>query len=1421
MHAVGSTTTPTAGAIALAAMLIFFAVSAAGVARATAVSVDATEAESYSEAHDVPPETAEARLELQQRAAAIVGQLQAALGDEYAGVWFDNQAGEFVIPVLTGPGAGRIRAEIVKVAARDEIGDAFRFGSAQYSWSDLEAAQDRLNASLRALILKGLAKTSIDPETNSVAVGEARFAALGGAAELHRKVEREGDAAVVEPEAEAVFGALPQTCAFDERRCSRPLRGGVRIVNGVNQPDSECTAGFKAVGKELGNRFLLTAGHCVWEPVAGLKTEVFEAGSGYQAWERVGVVGSAWSYPGNDYAAIRANGTYWDTEYNGANQPWPSEVANWGENQDHPILYEGWSYKGQWVCHVGVGGKVAKSCGAVGNLEHTIKNEKKKPNGEIVVFPVYHGIEFGTVAQPICSAGGDSGGPVFAGNTALGIFVSSSGSANETPQEEAANECQRRGYYTSIIENTNLLAVSVGTRLGGAPLAGTEAATELTPYSAQLNGTINPAGVPTEWWFDWGPTPAYGSSTGVGQGGSGTNYKGVAAPILGLQPATTYHYQLVARNAVGTTYGGNRTVTTPPAPPIVTMNAPSAITTNGVTFSGTVNPQGADTRYRFEYGPTAAYGKSIPVEAPSVGSGLQAVPISVTVSGLSAETTYHARLSAWNSAGSRDTADRAFSTKAHPPSFVAEIGSFGTAKRQYNRPTAIAVDQFQNVWAVDSGNHRVAQLYTEGSGEFDRSFTYGTHDFGSLGSGNGQLNSPRGLAVEPSGTGLYVADTGNDRVQKFNIYGEYLSQFGSSGTAAGQFVEPVAVAVAPSGDVWVADAGAHRIVQFSKAGQFVREVRHLLLRPQGIAVDASGNVWVADTGNNRIRIFNSSGAPLAEFGAAGSGPGQFKEPVGLAFKRTGNLFVADRGNNRVQQFSPQGEFLAQFGAAGSGAGQLLEPLGVATARAGNLYVADTSNHRLQRWRQAGPLEAFLSGGVTFPGPTRARLQGGVYPNGAASTYQLEWGLAGKPFENVTPVPPQNVGAGPDPVPLTLEISGLSPNTSYHARLVASSSEGSVTTPEVLLGTPDWPPEVATGGVSNLSTTGATLHGSVNPAGTPTRFNFEWGRNAESYSNATSMVSIGSGVSSQAVSAAIAGLTPETVYHYRVHADNQRGADSYGSDRTFITPAGEPVMKSAFSFPDPAGIATETGGYLLVAYPKGNSVMEMTATGGVITQIGVGQMLSPQDVAADLTGIPEAVVADTGNNRIQRFRTWFGGGAFVSQFGVKGTGNGQFSEPRSVAIGPKSEIVVADTANHRIQVFNEAGGFIAQIRGPVGNELLRPEGVAVDSAGRIYVADTGKNRVALFSSTGQLLGTFGSGGTGPGQLLNPRGIEVKASGNVFVADSGNNRVSVFTSGGKYLFAFGTKLGTNPIGIAFAENGDAFVTFGSGTIQRWGY
>ena len=204
----------------------------------------------------------------------------------------------------------------------------------------------------------------------------------------------------------------------------------------------------------------------------------------------------------------------------------------------------------------------------------------------------------------------------------------------------------------------------------------TTAASDVTSSSAKLNGVLNPnhAGEAGAYDFFYKQSGSECEldeaerNKGLAQSTTSTAAAGAGreageAVISGLLPGTTYTFCLRAINGSGEPAVGNAVsfTTLPVAPSIPEGEVVSGDeTASSVQLSGRIDPGGAETKYSFQYGTTSGYGDSVPVGGGSVPAGVFAVPVAVTVQGLSANTTYHWRLVAENTAGKATTADHTF-----------------------------------------------------------------------------------------------------------------------------------------------------------------------------------------------------------------------------------------------------------------------------------------------------------------------------------------------------------------------------------------------------------------------------------------------------------------------------------------------------------------------------------------------------------------------------------------------------------------------------------------------------------------------------------------------------------------------------------------------------------------------------------------
>jgi DNA-binding beta-propeller fold protein YncE len=177
--------------------------------------------------------------------------------------------------------------------------------------------------------------------------------------------------------------------------------------------------------------------------------------------------------------------------------------------------------------------------------------------------------------------------------------------------------------------------------------------------------------------------------------------------------------------------------------------------------------------------------------------------------------------------------------------------------------------------------------------------------------------------------------------------------------------------------------------------------------------------------------------------------------------------------------------------------------------------------------------------------------------------------------------------------------------------------------------------------------------------------------------------------------------------------------------------------------------------------------------------GPGELSEPRGVAVDARGT--IYVADTKNSRIEVFD---GVGHLVRQFGGKGPGLSEFNEPCGVAVDSQGDLWVADTWNNRIVHYAAEGQPVSAIGQP-DIAFFGPRAVVVSNKNFVYVADTGNKKIVRFDRDGKKLNEFGGDGSGPGQLVEPVGLAADASGNIHVADTGNHRIQVFDPEGKFL------------------------------------
>jgi tripartite motif-containing protein 71 len=337
-------------------------------------------------------------------------------------------------------------------------------------------------------------------------------------------------------------------------------------------------------------------------------------------------------------------------------------------------------------------------------------------------------------------------------------------------------------------------------------------------------------------------------------------------------------------------------------------------------------------------------------------------------------------------------------------------GSLGNRFDQFQLPWSVAVDRKANLFVVDTYNNRIQMFQlTNPCPSNTKQVVIGvcfTTKWGSYGTGNGQFKLPQGIGVDYTGN-VFVGDSGNDRVQMFKLANPcpagtvqivsevcFVTSWGGFGIGKGYFNDPRGIAADYSGYVYVADTNNERIQKFQITDPcpigsqlvvpgvcFVKEWGShgsgigQFKGPWDVDVDYKGYVYVADLNNHRIQKFQLTsfclpGRPLVvpgvcfvkEWGSHGLGFGQFDNPYGVAVDFNSSVFVTDTFHPRIEMFQlinrcPGGTTTQvvhgvclsdEFGPFGVSLGQTLWPHGLDVDSSGSMvFVADTFNNRIQ------------------------------------------------------------------------------------------------------------------------------------------------------------------------------------------------------------------------------------------------------------------------------------------------------------------------------------------------------------------------------------------------------------------------------------------------------------------------------------------
>ena len=280
------------------------------------------------------------------------------------------------------------------------------------------------------------------------------------------------------------------------------------------------------------------------------------------------------------------------------------------------------------------------------------------------------------------------------------------------------------------------------------------------------------------------------------------------------------------------------------------------------------------------------------------------------------------------------------------PAYSTRWGASGSGLGNFNSPNLIAADRLGHLFVADAGNNRI-QRFSSGGGS-PTSWNY---------NGTATMDYPIGVATDRFGR-VFVSELGAQRVDRYDGTGGHQLVIGQgAGSGPGQFSQPFGIAVDPWGFVYVGDSFLNRVQKFAPDGTYLSHLNTsgsgALGGPTGIAIDPLGNIFVADSSHNRIAEFGPTGAFVRAFGSLGAGTGHLNTPRGLAFDPEGDLLVSDEINGRVEAFSTAGVYQYSFGQAGTPTQKIGYAYGLATDGSG-IYVGDYWDFSMKKFTFGAP-----------------------------------------------------------------------------------------------------------------------------------------------------------------------------------------------------------------------------------------------------------------------------------------------------------------------------------------------------------------------------------------------------------------------------------------------------------------------------------
>jgi hypothetical protein len=507
-------------------------------------------------------------------------------------------------------------------------------------------------------------------------------------------------------------------------------------------------------------------------------------------------------------------------------------------------------------------------------------------------------------------------------------------------------------------------------------------------------------------------------------------------------------------------------------------------------------------------------------------------------------------------------------------------GSFGSL----NDPQGIAVAQASgDVYVADAGNHRIMKFDALGNQLLGFGSDVGGSGVdvctticepGTAGSAPGQFSTAQFLAVDNSGGAssgdVYVGDTGDNTVSKFDSTGKLITTWGTGGqlngstTGAGSFGAIAGIAIAPSTGALLVFNTERQLFAFAQDGTFENEAQggEADVSARGLGIDSEGD-RLRVTGAGTIEKFSPEGTDLgtvtletSEFTAVTSAFAVDSEGRDLYvateaqtldhYAFSGPEEIVQRDGSTCQVFfsgpgcSPTDSVPISF--VGTGVGL--------NSESGTTYVSNPTVGKVFVYTPE-TIPDVINGPASEKGPTSATLNGSVNPDGLPLTgCHFEYGTTEAYGQSVECVPAAGaIPADSSPHAVSAHVTGLEAGVTYHFRLVAEDENGSNASGDETFSTPPRP-SIDGAAAIELAPEAATLTTRIDPHGFDTHYHFEYGTSTE-YGTEVPVPpeDIGAGEGDVSRSQRITNLE-EGTYHWRVVAVNENGT-SVSPDHTFI------------------------------------------------------------------------------------------------------------------------------------------------------------------------------------------------------------------------------------------------------------------------------